>query len=51
MFHFAVVSLGFFVMIGGVTVSSVPGMLGGLVLLVWGLGYFLANPGEGFGDS
>lgn len=50
-FHFAVVALGFFVTGGGVVVSSIPGMLGGLVLMIWGLGYFLANPGKGFGGS
>jgi hypothetical protein len=41
---FGLACLGFFVAAGGITVSSVPTTVFGLVLLALGVGYFYASP-------
>jgi hypothetical protein len=44
--HFAIAAAGFFVAAGGVVISSVCVVFLGLLLMGWGLGYFLINTME-----
>jgi hypothetical protein len=44
--HFAIVAGGFFVIAGGVVVSSVSVVLLGHVLVGWGLAYFFVKASE-----
>ena len=42
-FHFAVASAGFFLAIGGATLSSVCIFLWGSAILAWGIAYFVVK--------
>ena len=44
--HFAIVAAGFFVVAGGVVVSSLSVVLLGHILTGWGLAYFFFNTSE-----